>query len=415
MSIHHSLIVSTLLAVTAGTASAQIVLMPDTSSDSVVSFSPIDGSVLATNLFSVPSTETLISAIDVNGEVWISSQTGDTVYRYDFAGTQLGQIGPTFSGAGFDNIRGIAYVNGIVYVTNAGTSNGAPGDAVIAFDPTGTYLFHWSTAGLVDSPFAVTGYQGDLLVCGSGNNDDVYRFDAVGNPIGSVHDSATLAFAHQVQPSLDGFAWVSGFSSDNVVKIDVATGQVLSELPTNNTRGVFELLNGNILWTDSNGVHVYDRIAGSSTMVHAGGGRHLNLYGGTTTGQASTVYYGQGCGGLQTGADERPTLGNANFTLTAYGVTAASPVALFAFGSAQSEPGISLDGLGMVGCSAYHNLDLGVFGGGAVVSGTSSVALPVPNNPALIGGSTAVQSLAFSNATALGLASGNGLLLTFGN
>jgi hypothetical protein len=100
-----------------GTTSAQFVMMTNATLDTLVTFSPVDGSIITQNLFAIPNT-TQVSAIDVNGEIWISEQTGDRVVRYDLAGNVLGQMGPTFAGGGLDNIRGMAYVNGLVYVTN---------------------------------------------------------------------------------------------------------------------------------------------------------------------------------------------------------------------------------------------------------------------------------------------------------
>ena len=111
-------------------ASAQLLLMPDSTSNRLVAFSPVDGSPVLTNIFSLAG-GTPISAIDVNGEVWVSEQTGDRIVRYDFAtGAVLGVIGPTFPGGGLDNIRGIAKVGNEVYVTNAGTGNTSFGNEI---------------------------------------------------------------------------------------------------------------------------------------------------------------------------------------------------------------------------------------------------------------------------------------------
>src|SRR5690606_19505163 len=133
--------------------SAQELLMANSTLDTLVSFSPVDGSIINSNLFAIPNT-TQVSAIDVNGEIWISHQTSDLVTRYDGAGNVLGTIGPTFTGGGLDNIRGMAYIGGLVYVTNSGTQNGAPGPAVQVFDSAGNFILTIATAGLSPSPFS---------------------------------------------------------------------------------------------------------------------------------------------------------------------------------------------------------------------------------------------------------------------
>jgi hypothetical protein len=74
--------------------------------------------------FNIPT-----EAIQVNNEIWISDQNADSVFVFDFNGNWL----DTISG-GMDNIRGLALFGNTVYVSNAGTGNGAPGDAIITID-----------------------------------------------------------------------------------------------------------------------------------------------------------------------------------------------------------------------------------------------------------------------------------------
>ena len=273
-----------------GAAQAQFLVTYNSTTDTLVAFSPVDGSLISANFMPVPAT-VQVGAIDVNGEIWSSEQTGDRVVRYDSLGNVLGVIGPTFPGGGFDNIRGLALINGVVYVTNDGTANGATADSLVLLDTSGNHL---STVALTNtvSPFGVMAFQGDILVSGSSNSQDVFRYTLAGAPVGTFHDSATLNFVNQISLASDGNVWVNCLTSTNVVKLDATTGAPLMSFPAGSGRGVYELQNGNVLWTSSSGASVYNMSTATSTQVLAGGMYQLNLVLGQ---HASHVKYGTGC------------------------------------------------------------------------------------------------------------------------
>lgn len=283
--------VAVALALCGAAHAQQFLIMPDSTNNRVVTFSPVDGSVINSNLFAIASGTTPISAIDVNDEIWISEQNGDKVSRYDLAGASLGVIGPAHGGGVMDNIRGLTLVGSTVYVTNSGTGGGAPGNAVILFDTAGTYLSQFSTTGTCPSPFSVLAFQGDLLVAGSSGTDDVHRYTLAGAPLGTFHNTTQLAFAHQLALASDGNVWCGGFTTNNVVKLDATNGAVLLSFAASGARGVYELSNGNVMWTNGSGAHVYDVTTLTSTMVYPGGGRHLNLYTVGSGGPGAPVVY----------------------------------------------------------------------------------------------------------------------------
>lgn len=393
----------------AAAATGQMLITTDLTSSAVVTFSPFDGSLINASLFSIPPT-VQVSAIEVNDEIWISEQNASRITRYDVTGNVLATIGPTFPGGALANVRGMAFVNGLIYVT---MGNSLVGHAIVVFDTGGNFVSSFTTDTLATSPFAVLPFQGDILVSGFANNKDVYRFTLAGTPVGIFHDSATIGAAHGLALASDGNVWCAGFASANVCKLDAATGAVLTSFPApSNPRGVHELGNGNVLWTNSAGAHVYDVVAQTSALVFPGACYHVNLYDGAAA--ASATAYGTGCDGLALAANGLPQLGNAAFSLRLDNVPAISPAALFAFGSAQVNPGIHLAGVGMAGCFGYMSLDIGLFAGGAVSSGTSGFPLPIPNNPALSGAGLASQGVCFSLLTSLGLASSNGVALVLG-
>jgi len=282
-------LVAAMALATGSALQAQIVATANATTDKIMGFSPIDGSLVSSDVISVSPTGTNISAIAVGLEIWVAEQIGDRVVRYDHGGNILGVIGPTFVGAGLDNIRGIALVNNTVYVTNSGTANGAPGSAVVAFDTAGNYLFHFATPN-APSPFSVMSWQGDLLVTGS-SNDDVHRYTLAGASVGTFHNS-TLSFTHQLAPASDGNVWVGVFTTGVVAKLDATTGAQLFSFPASSARGVYELQNGNVLWTNSSGVHIYNVSTNTSTQVTTGGAYHLNVL---PTGVSFHKNYGVGC------------------------------------------------------------------------------------------------------------------------
>ena len=252
-------------------AQAQYVMMPDSTNDRIVLFSPVDGSLVNSNYFGINDGTTPVHAMQVGSEIWVSEQLGDSISRYSLTGSPLGTIT-----GGLDNVRGMGLIGGSVYVTNSGTNNGAPGNAVIEFDTAGNNLGSFSTVGLAPSPFGILEYQGGMLVSSSSANDDIHEFSLAGGSLGTFHNSASLNFAEQMDYAADGNILVAGFSTNNVVKLDANTGALISSFAASGARGVYQLGNGNILWTSGSGTFVFDTATGGTTQVYAGGGRYLD-------------------------------------------------------------------------------------------------------------------------------------------
>ncbi|MEL6139354.1 MAG: hypothetical protein AAFR42_18355 [Cyanobacteria bacterium J06628_6] len=139
-------------------------MIPDSVSDRVLLFDPEDGSLVDDNfingegLFTTP-----INAIQVGEEIWVSDQVADSIFRFDLTGGLLGSIVD-----GLDNIRGMALVDDTVYVSNAGTTNNAPGEAVVTFDTEGNNLGFFITG----DPYDIFAYNGELLINDINRDDD---------------------------------------------------------------------------------------------------------------------------------------------------------------------------------------------------------------------------------------------------
>jgi hypothetical protein len=196
----------------------------------------------------------------------------ETAFR---VGTSFGNPLGAISG-GLDNIRGMGLINNRVYVTNFGTANGAPGPAVVIYDTSGNPLGSFSTATTAPGPFGILEYRGGMLVSSSSANDDIHSYDLNGTSRGTFHNSTTLNFAEQMDYAANGNVLVAGFSSNNIVRLNENDGSVvISTFAASGARGVYQLGNGNIMWTNSAGAHVYDVNTQTSTLVYAGGGRYL--------------------------------------------------------------------------------------------------------------------------------------------
>jgi len=259
-----------MMACVGATAAAfgQYVIMPDSTNNRMVLFNPTDGSVVNSNYFALAG-GTTVHAMQVGNEIWVSEQIGDRVSRWSLNGTALGAIT-----GGLDNIRGMGMVGNTVYVTNAGTANGAPGAAVVMYDTNGNPMGSFATPN-APSPFGILAHQGGLLVSSSSANDDIHRYTLAGTSAGTFHNSTALNFAEQMDFAPTGNILVAGFSTNNVVTLDANTGAVVNSFVASGARGVYQLGNGNVLWSNSAGVHVYDVSLGTSSQVYAGGGRYL--------------------------------------------------------------------------------------------------------------------------------------------
>lgn len=257
-----------------GAVYGQFLMMPDsnTANNRIVLFDPFDGSVVNPSYFPLFG-GTPIHAMQVGNEIWVSEQVGDRISRFDVFGNSLGAIT-----GGMDNIRGMGMVGNTVYVTNGGTANGAPGaNSVVMFNSDTTPAGFFLTTGLAPSPFGVLHHQGTLLVSSSSGNNDIHRFTITGVSIGPFHNSTSINFAEQMAHAATGDVLVAGFSSNNVAWLDPNTGAVIRSFAASGARGVAQLGNGNILWTNSSGAHVYNVNSGTSTLVYSGGGRYIDF------------------------------------------------------------------------------------------------------------------------------------------
>ena len=260
----------------APTGNPTLLMMPDSTNNRLVLFNLTDGSVADPDYFPLQD-GTPVHAMQVGFEIWVSEQVGDRISRWSLDGAYLGAIGGGPTG-GLDNIRGMGAGGGRVLLTNSGTGNGAPGPAIVTITGAGVIDGAINVAAQAPSPFGLFATGTGFLVSSSSANDDIHRFDLDFAPLGTFHNSATLNFAEQMARDGSDHVIVAGFSSNNLVRFDLATGSTVGTIVASGARGVHVLGNGNILWTSGAGAFVYDVATQQSTSVYTGGGRFLDLF-----------------------------------------------------------------------------------------------------------------------------------------
>lgn len=267
----------------AGAAQAQsgYLMMPDSSANSVVLFDAFDGSVVNSNFINLDpiNAGTPQHAITVGNEIWITDQIRDRVDRFTFDGqTHLGEIGGQVPGGGLDNIRGLAQIGDTVYVANAGTNNDAPGFAIVTIDAASASVTGSFSTGS-ESPWFVLEHNGDALVSTITN----HHIDRYGVPSGNFIENiftggaGTARFLQQIHLMNNGNILAAGFSSASggvpgVYEIDFDGNATLLH-GESGIRGVWELGDGNVIFSSASGAFVLDTATGATTQVYSGTGR----------------------------------------------------------------------------------------------------------------------------------------------
>ena len=241
-------------------------MVPDSTNDRVMLFSSFDGSLINDNFIDmVPQgASTPINSVQVGQEIWVSDQVADSIFRYSLDGsTHLG----TISG-GMDNVRGFEVVGNTAYVSNAGTNNGAPGNGVVTIDvPSATINGFFVTGDTgVGSPFDVLAYNGNLLINDiDGEDIDVFNNGGAFQSVFVESDGVSgIDFPEQMAETSSGTILAAGFSSPAGIYEYDSSGSLLNYYDVGTgLRGVHELGNGTIMFTDGSGVHIFDPNTGN--------------------------------------------------------------------------------------------------------------------------------------------------------
>lgn len=235
-----------------------VLLVPNTSLPGVAAFDPDTGELLDPAFITYPQSLGTTTHIILNAaqdRFLVSSQSGNVVHAFDLNGEYQGVFAPVggANSAIMANIRGMAISPRGTLLVTSGTGN-----KVVEFDAGGEYLgdFITSGAGGISGPWYLLFRENDLLVSASGGN--IYRFDHNGQPL-SVWQSE-INFPQQLYRQENGNVLAAAFSSPaGVWELDPDGGLVGRYTGVATNRGVYPLANGNILTTNSGGVHEIDR------------------------------------------------------------------------------------------------------------------------------------------------------------
>lgn len=248
-----------LLAATSAQA-AGFLMVPESTNDRIWLFNATTGALVNDNFIDLAAATngaagTPIEALEVNGEIWVTDQVADSVWRFDQGGNLLGQIG----GAGIlDNIRGMEVVGNTVYVAQAG-STASFGTGIVTID---------ATTGMITGSFngrdpGDTSYWdvklvgNELLVTNSDTgNDGIERYDLAGNYLGVLVGSDgvdSFDGAQQIALAQNGNLLIGGFTPPSGVFEIGLDGSVIDDMAAAvgfGPRGVAQLDDGTIVWTN---------------------------------------------------------------------------------------------------------------------------------------------------------------------
>ncbi len=218
----------------------------------------------------------------VDDEIWISDQIEDRIDRFDLSGNYLSTIGGQMSGGGLDNIKGMAVVNNSeVWVTNAGSNNDAPGDAIVRFDFDGNNLGFFPTTGS-DSAFDVIDVGGEVYISYISGETKIERRDYDGNVLGNIVEEGVVQFIQQIElNSTNNSVYAAVFSTlggnpPGLYEFAVSDGAILNYWGAEaNLRGVAALGDGNILISNSGGVYILDPNTGIATSISTDSGQYF--------------------------------------------------------------------------------------------------------------------------------------------
>jgi hypothetical protein len=280
------------LLATAQTVPTQNVLLAvDTGRNRVMTLDPQTGAVLNPNFIvdigagSPFDFQTPRAAIQVGQEIWVSDQSPNVnaIYRFDLGGGYVGRIGGNVAGGGLSNVRGLRFIDGVVYAVNAGTDNGAPGASLVRIDTAGNILGSFSTSAsggtLGNSPWDVVSYNGQLLV-----SDGTSRALQLYNTDGSYSGAFTAAFNNipqQMFVRANGNVLAAANGSQPLASFGLyefnTTGSTVSSwtgTPGLGVRGVAELGNGRYLISEAGGANA---ARGLGTIDPAGAANNSNF------------------------------------------------------------------------------------------------------------------------------------------
>lgn len=245
-----------------------LLLIPDSTNKRLMALDPSSGDVVALDFITLDpdATGTAIHAIlGPSNTFLVSDQTRNVVHQYDIDGNYLGVFAPA-GGANtaiMQNIRGIALrPNGNLLVS---VGSGANANSIAEFDQAGNYLGNFvpNGSGGLESPFDVYERVGTDWLVSSINTNQILSYELEsGGFIGEFAPVISFPQQHYEIPG-GGNVLVGNFSGGQVGVVELTTDGELVGVYRPGTmsgfRGVYDLDDGHILATSTDGVFVIDR------------------------------------------------------------------------------------------------------------------------------------------------------------
>lgn len=258
---YKNLLFSSLLTIISILANAQqSILALNSSTKQVIQLNANDGTIVINpnfiNLTSV-SAGTIKGITQVDDKIWISDQTQNRIYIYNMNGTLSSTITANLS-----NLRGLNVVNNEVWVTNAGSTNGATANSIVRYTKTGTYI---STHPCITSPFDVIDTKTGTAYISTLSTNGIQKMGYDGTVTGNFLAAGVFQNMQQINFNSDGDVIVAVFqslsSSGNNSGIYVLSGtnaSILNYWPvaSGKLRGVIQTGNGNYLYSTEDGIYL---------------------------------------------------------------------------------------------------------------------------------------------------------------
>ncbi|HPQ40491.1 MAG TPA: hypothetical protein PLV45_08975, partial [bacterium] len=244
-------VVTAITLLTAGLAmGAPVLLIPESTADSVGMYDPYDGTYLGDFIPNYAGFGTPINAVQgPNGNIFVSDQIADAVFEFDSAGVYV----QTYADAsdGLNNVRGIDFYNGWLYVTSGD-------DYVAAFSAPHVRETDFINDG--SDPFDIYFIDdGSALLSDiQGTTDNVRLY----LPDGTLsYEIFSVSFPEQIQKLPTGDFINASFSDNLITTFNLST--VTAQVSFSGGRGAFILGNGNLIATNGDGVFEVDKSTGT--------------------------------------------------------------------------------------------------------------------------------------------------------
>lgn len=251
-------------------ASLGILLIPDSNNDRIMAFNRETGDLIDANYIPTFAGFSTPLAARPNhtksGNIFISDMIEDVVKEFTSSGVFVQDFVPMggANNAILDNVRGIEFKAGTpghILVANADGSNA---DAIVEFNTNGVFLGNFipNTISPMDSPFDIVFFETrNTYLISAVNSTAIHEFDIDGNYLGEF--AAIAQFPEQLLELPNGNVLVANFIGiqEGILEYNAAGGLVgvYDDPVLGGYRGVYELANGNLLVTNSAGVHEMDK------------------------------------------------------------------------------------------------------------------------------------------------------------